>query len=429
MCEATSRAEPGEARRPPRGFRPQPFAYHQVVEGRVETLTNQGQGLLRVPLEADDPGAGRGWVVMVPYVAPGERVRVRIYRNHRNYSEADLVEVLEASAQRVEPRCPLFGTCGGCQYQHLAMEAQLEWKRRQVEELLRHMAGVECVVRPVIASPRSYHYRAKITPHFDRPAAGEIGPIGFLRVGSRRQLVDVPQCPIATEAVNAALQGLREEVRARAAEFRRGATLLLREVADGRVATDPNERVVSRVGELEFEHLAGDFFQNNAFILPQFVEHAVEQARASGARHLVDAYCGSGLFALAAAPHFISVAGVEVSVSAVEQARRNAARNGAANATFLAASAEEIFAGIAFAPGESALIIDPPRAGCSEEFLRQMVTWRPRCCVYVSCNPATQMRDLRVLLAAGWRLQEVQPFDLFPQTKHLECVMTLIPPA
>lgn len=443
---------------------------------RIETLTNMGQGLARVEVpegqaapddgappeneagpeaaqgeegaaEAGENPSRSGWVVMVPFALPGERVRVRIFRNQRNFSEADLVAVLEPSPWRVEPRCELFGICGGCQYQHLAYGEQLAWKRRQVAELLQHMAGVEFPVNPVIGSPREYGYRSKITPHFSKPRDGGVSEIGFLRAGTRSQLVDVPRCEIATEALNAALSGVRDEARRQARRFRSGATLLLREDADGRVLTDPRAEMVSAVaresagdgdaaaaagagsgsGAWRFTHLAGDFFQNNPSILPAFVGYIVAAAAGSGARYLVDAYGGSGLFAIAAAERFEAVAGVEISGSAVAQARANAAANGVGNATFLAASAEAVFAGIAFPAGETVVLIDPPRAGCSEEFLDQLLSFRPRACVYVSCNPATQMRDLRRFLEAGYEVAAVQPFDLFPQTRHLECVLTLRP--
>ncbi len=410
--------------RPPRTIRPGPFAYHEVVELEIETLTNQGQGLARVPVPDAKGGTGR-WVVMVPSALPGERVKARIFRNQKNFSEADLLEVLTPSPDRVAPPCPLFGTCGGCQYQQLAYPAQLAWKRRQVQELLRHMAGVEFDVAPVVGSPAEYGYRSKITPHFDKVKDLPVEKIGFLRAGTRWDIVDVPQCPIATPALNARLTEVRADVFANQARYKTGATLLLREDADGAVHTDPTAEMESAVGPLRFRHHAGDFFQNNPFILPQFVAEIVAQATAGGARWLVDAYCGSGLFALCAAARFEGVAGVEISPSAVQQATANAQRNGIRNARFLAASAEAIFRDVDFPAAESVVIIDPPRAGCSDAFLAQLVTWRPASCVYVSCNPATQMRDLKTFLAAGYRLEAVQPFDLFPQTKHLECVITL----
>ena len=454
-------------------------------------------GLGRVPvaelkaesskLEAPAP-LGAGWVVMVPFALPGERVRARIFRNHKNYSEADLVAVLNPSPQRVPPRCPLFGRCGGCQYQHLVYAEQLAWKQRQVRELLQHLAGVEFDVAPVIASPREFGYRSKITPHFaaprwgaevpsikhqvpsaDKSGAGTgpsatpstLGPrlwtdfpIGFLKQGSRFEIVDVPRCEIATDAINAKLMEVRAEVQAKRDSFKRDSTLLLRDAAEG-VTTD-YAAVITEVipaasgGEagfpgsaaeagalvatpattspshpLRLRFLARDFFQNNPYILPAFTGYVRDQAVASGARYLVDAYCGSGLFTLAAAPRFARVAGVEISETSVAFARENAAANGIANASFLAADAAAIFAGLEFPAADTVVVIDPPRKGCDEPFLRQLFNFGPRAVVYVSCDPATQMRDLGGFFSAGYALTAVQPFDLFPQTRHLECVITL----
>lgn len=400
--------------RPHPKFNPHPFAYHEELELRIESLTNLGVGVARVD----------GWVVFVPFSLPGEKVRARVFRNHKNYSDTDLVEVLEPSPHRVEPACPLFATCGGCQYQHLAYDEQLKWKQRQVEELLQRMARIEHAVESVVPSPVQFGYRSKITPHFHRPKEGGVGPIGFLRAGTRNALVDVPECPIAMPALNERLASIREEVRQNSDTYRRGATLLLR-AANDEVLTSPDQTAVELVNGIRFEFQAGDFFQNNPFILPAFVDHAVQEACASGARFLVDAYCGSGLFALCAASRFESVLGVEISESAVKKAAHNAAINGITNARFLAADAGAIFAQVGSDPDETVVLIDPPRAGCSPEFLEQLFAFGPKSVVYVSCNPATQMRDLVGFTEAGYELRKVQPFDLFPQTRHLECVMTL----
>jgi 23S rRNA (uracil1939-C5)-methyltransferase/tRNA (uracil-5-)-methyltransferase len=437
-------------------FNDHPFAYHQEIELEITTLTNLGSGLGRIVLPAienreskiENSGgnSGGGWVVMVPFTLPGERVRARVFRNQKNFSEADLVEVLKPSPHRIAPPCPLFGRCGGCQYQHLTYAEQLAWKRRQVGELLRHMAGIEFPVAPVIASPREYGYRSKITPHFAAPRKNaeipnpngqtpkgplpkerpEGFPIGFLRQGTRFDIVDVPHCDIATEAINARLPEMRASIRARAAagEFPRGATLLLRD-AGGTVTSDYEAIITETVGELKLRFLARDFFQNNPFILPAFTGYVREQASADGAKFLVDAYCGSGLFALASARAFERVAGVEVSESSVKFAQQNAAANGITNATFLAGDATAIFQGLTFPAAETVVVIDPPRKGCDESFLQQLFAFGPATVVYVSCDPATQMRDLRHFLAAGYTLTSVQPFDLFPQTRHLECVITL----
>ncbi len=400
--------------RVPHKFKPHPFAYHHEMEVRIESLTNEGVGVARVD----------GWVVFVAFALPGEMVVCRVFRNHKNYSDADLVRVIEPSPDRVDPRCALFGRCGGCQYQNLAYSAQLEWKQRQVAELLQLMARIDATVEPVVPSPREFGYRSKITPHFHAPKEGEIGAIGFLRAGTRSSIVDVPRCEIAMPELNEALAAVREQARSGAAALKHGATLLMR-ASDGAVLTRADEKAIERVDEVRLEFQAGDFFQNNPFLLPAFVDHVIAEALASGARFLLDAYCGSGLFGLCAAEHFESVSGVEISESAVVKARHNADINGITNCTFLAADARRIFEGVTHAAADTVVIVDPPRAGCSADFLDQLLAFRPRAVVYVSCNPATQMRDLVRFTEAGFSVSRVRPFDLFPQTRHLECVITL----
>lgn len=399
---------------PPRKFVPTPFAYHEEVELVIDNLSNMGDGVGRI----------NNWVVFVPYTLPGEKVRARIYRNDKNCSMADLVEVIEASPRRVQPQCPVFGYCGGCQYQHLEYAAQLEWKTAQVADLLRLQAGLELPVKPAIASPVIYNYRSKITPHFQKPKDARMGSIGFLRAGSRSEICDVKQCPIAMAPINAALPALRKAVQQAAGQYKRGATLLMR-VSEGSVITNNNAVCTEKVGDLTFNFLAGDFFQNNPYILPAFTDYVARQACAGGAKYLVDAYCGSGLFALTLASHFEKVLGVEVSETSADWARANARSNNITHASFLAASAEAIFEQVDFPAAESAVVIDPPRKGCDMAFLNQLFAFGPERVVYVSCNPATQIRDLAEFDKAGYEVIEVQPFDLFPQTKHLECVATL----
>jgi tRNA/tmRNA/rRNA uracil-C5-methylase (TrmA/RlmC/RlmD family) len=403
---------------PSRNFHPHPFSWQQEITLTIDSLSNLGHGVGR---------ADGDWVVFVPFALPGEKVLARVFRNSPNYSEADLVSVLEPSADRVEPVCRLFGDCGGCQYQHLSYPAQLDWKRRQVEELLQHLAGLTFPVNPVIPSPMEYHYRSKITPHFQKPVKGVVGPIGFLRQGRRQQVLDVPGCPIASEAINETLPKVRKAVHDRAAAYKKGATLLLRESADGRVCTDSTDVCEAEVGGVRFEFPAGEFFQNNPHILPAFAAHVARQAGAGGAcDFLVDAYCGSGLFCLTAAGHFKQAAGIEISEAAIDWARRNAERNDIANCRFQAGEAHAIFDTVRddFDPARTAVVIDPPRRGSTPEFLDQLLAFGPARVVYVSCDPATQMRDLGHLVPA-YRLIDVQPFDLFPQTRHLECVITL----
>ncbi len=413
-------------------FNDHPFRYHQEVELEIHTLTNLGVGLGRIELPTASGGEPDRWVVMVPFSLPGERVKARVFRNHKNYSEADLMELVRPSPDRIAPVCSLFGRCGGCQYQNFRYEEQLRWKQRQVSELLEHMAGLTFPVNPVIGSPQGYGYRSKITPHFATPRRDDQGsllpfPIGFLRQGTRFDLLDVERCAIATEPINQRLAQVRADVHARAAEgaYQRGATLLLRD-AGGRVTTDYDETIEETVDGIRLRFLARDFFQNNPFILPAFTGYVRTQARATGARFLIDAYCGSGLFALTAAREFERVEGIEISESSIRFAQANAAANGLSHVHFRAGDAATLFAGLSLPSAESVVVIDPPRKGCDESFLQQLFAFGPRSVVYVSCDPATQMRDLRHFVAQGYVLTAVQPFDLFPQTRHLECVITLV---
>ncbi|MDH4410007.1 MAG: class I SAM-dependent RNA methyltransferase [Verrucomicrobiales bacterium] len=399
----------------PHRFHPVPFEYHQELELEIDSLTNLGKGV----------GRYQDWVVFVSHALPGELVKARVFRNNANFSEADLVEVLRPGADRVESVCKLFGECGGCQYQNLSYPAQLEWKRGQVAELLRRMAGIEFPVSPVVPSPVTYGYRSKITPHFQKPENGKIGPIGFLIEGRRQQVLDVPLCPIASDSINRALENVRREVRANARGYKKGATLLLRDSLDGRVRTDPTEMAEEQVGEVVFSFHAGEFFQNNPHILPAFTGHVRDEALGDGdVTHLVDAYCGSGLFCLTAASAFTEAVGIEISESSVDWAKRNADRNGIKNCRFIQGDAPDLFANVTFPPSRTAVVIDPPRKGSSPEFLVQLVDFGPRRIVYVSCDPATQIRDLECLKDA-YEITRIQPFDLFPQTRHLECVVTL----
>ncbi len=397
----------------PKNFRPEPYDYHQELTLRIDNLSGHGAGVAR----------DNGWVVFVPHALPGETVRARIFRNHKNHSEADCMEVIEPAADRVEPKCRLFGTCGGCQYQHLDYDSQLTWKQRHVADCLSRIAGLETAVETVAPSPRRYAYRSKLTPHFDRRRAGVIGPIGFLKRGSSRHIIDVEQCPIATDAVNAELKTVRDYIRSSWGK-RQGGTLLLRDTDEG-VTTNPNATVMERVGEARFRFKAGDFFQNNSFLLPEMVAHVTAQATGRGQRFLVDAYCGGGLFCISAARHFEQCVGIEISADAVKLAQGNAEFNETKNCTFVLGSAAEIFGRGDYSGAETAMIVDPPRKGCDDEFLKQAFAFGAQTIVYVSCDPATLARDLKAFAENGYELTHMKPFDMFPQTRHIECIATM----
>jgi len=397
----------------PKGFVSDPYPYLHELELVIESVTNLGYGIAR-----DD-----GWVIQIPFTLPGERITARIFRNHKNYSDADCIDVLTPSADRVEARCELFGICGGCQYQAVRYETQLEWKRKQVKDSFDRIGGIKIDVEPVEPSPKTFGYRSKLTPHYERARSSDKRKIGFLRHGSRKVLIDVPQCPIATEAINDALPDAREEIYSIQGK-KKGGTILLRDTLEG-VVTDPKKTASERVGKLLFQFRAGEFFQNNPFILPKMVDHVIGQAKEKNSDLLVDAYCGGGLFSLSAAEYFNRVIGIEISREGFEWARANALLNKISNAEFLLGDASTIFQELENNKQSCSLIIDPPRKGCDEDFLKQTLEFRPERIIYVSCEPATQARDVQSLIEGGYRILQSKPFDLFPQTRHVENVITL----
>ena len=399
---------------PPKGFNADPYEYHQELILEIENITNLGYGIAR----------DNDWVIQVAFVLPGEKVRVQIFRNHKNYSEADCIEVISASPDRVEPECSLFGICGGCQYQSVKYSTQVEWKRKQVYDSFSRIGGLDVSVKAVISSPKKYGYRSKLTPHYEKTRSDNPKKIGFLRYGSRKVIIDVPQCPIATENINHALPSARVELQ-NTQNKKKGGTLLLRDTIEG-VITNPKEVVSERVGDLIFQFKAGEFFQNNPFILPKLVDYVIQQAKLDNADLLVDAYCGGGLFSLSAAKHFKRVLGIEISREGFEWARANASINRIENAEFFLGNASSIFSELENNNENCSLVIDPPRKGCDEDFLQQAIAFQPNKIIYVSCDPVTQARDAKILVEGGYKIIEVQPFDLFPQTRHVENIVTFL---
>ena len=401
---------------PPKHFNPVPFPYHHELELEIVSLTNLGMGIAK----------SNDWVIMVPYVIPGEVAVVRIYRNHKNYSEADLVRIVRPSEHRVPPKCEYFGKCGGCQYQHIDYPKQLEWKRRHVEETFLKIGGIEINAHTPLHADPIYHYRSKITPHHQKPRKGDIGDIGFLSATSRSRIVDIETCEIATPEINEqlAVERLNLRQKARSGKMKKGSTLLLRHTLEG-VTTNHAKVVTERVGEKVFQFKAGDFFQNNPNVLPKMVDHVIAEAASTGLPHLIDAYCGSGLFSISATSRFETCIGIEISETSIQWARSNAHLNQISNCVYQVGDAKEIFQEVAIDAKQSVLIIDPPRKGCDKAFLDQVAGFRPTSIVYVSCDPATQARDVKELISYGYTIANVQPVDLFPQTRHIENVVTL----
>ncbi|MBU92687.1 MAG: SAM-dependent methyltransferase [Rhodobiaceae bacterium] len=398
----------------PKGFSPKPYPYHHELNLEIDSLSNLGLGI----------GREKGWVIQVPFVLPGEIVRVRIFRNHKNYSSADCIEILEQSASRTNPVCEIFGECGGCQYQHANYDFQLKWKTQQVKELFSRIGGMDLEVKMALGSPIQYGYRSKLTPHYEKWHSGRKFQIGFLKSGTRRKLVDVESCPIATPSINKAIPTVRKMLLEKAPTLKKGGTLLFRDTEEG-VVQEPSALVEERVGNLIFQFRAGEFFQNNPFILPKLVDHVIHEAQGDiESKYLIDAYCGSGLFGLSGASYFQKVTGVEISQKSFLGAQANAKLNMITNAEFILGDASSIFEHLDHALRPCSLIIDPPRKGCDAGFLDQTLSFAPDYIIYVSCDPSTQARDAKTLCLGGYRIENVQPFDLFPHTRHIENVVT-----
>ncbi|MDR1438314.1 MAG: SAM-dependent methyltransferase [Puniceicoccales bacterium] len=316
--------------------------------------------------------------------------------------------------------CPHFGRCGGCQYQHIDYGKQLLLKRQYIERLFSGHLLPGCFPRPVIPSPKIYGYRTKITPHYGRIRCGE-EPIGF-RESSGNCLVDISYCPIATDGINAKLPDLRRRIRE--TPTKRGGTALLRQGGD--VITDnPRDLLCEEVSGKQLHFIAGEFFQNNASILDSFATYVSRMIADDCCDFLVDAYCGVGFFSILAADYFEKVVGIEVCQQTVSMGKLNASTNEIKNVEFLIGSAEAIFAAIAFAPQRTTVLLDPPRSGAGVKFIEQLLRFSPRRIVYVACGPTSQANEIFQFLP-HYTLQEIQPIDLFPQTKHIENVVTLL---
>ena len=422
--------------------------FGQEVQVTIERLSAHGDGLARTP-QGDR-------LLVIPFALPGEVVRVLPYASERLYFKARILELLKRNEEMRHDElvgCRYFGACGGCQYQMIPYEKQLQLKQRVLENAFAHYSGLDAAlvppVQPTMGSPLKMRYRTKLTPHYDLPQAvrkkaqsGEFIdandlPIGFDNASTGR-VMDIEECPIGTDTINAALPRERQAVRDGIAARKNGATILLRDSLasfdsdESVVVTDHKATVHEVVGPTKFDSPAGAFFQNNRSIIPSVIDYiryqpAFTEQPGDEPRYLVDTYCGSGLFALTLAPLFHQVAGVEISAQSIECAKENARLNGVENATFLAGSAENIFANISYPREQTTVVIDPPRRGCDEAFIKQLVQLRPAHILYVSCNVHTQARDIGQLIrmCPSYRLQSVKGFDFFPQTHHVEGICVL----
>jgi tRNA/tmRNA/rRNA uracil-C5-methylase (TrmA/RlmC/RlmD family) len=352
-------------------------------------------------------GVGRmdEFVVFVPFVLTGEVVEAEITEVKKKFARARLVRVLQPSPERVQPLCGYFGDCGGCQYQHVEYAAQLRLKHKQICDVFERIGGIDPkVVEPVVPCPQPYGYRNRIMirSQWDKFKKGL--NIGFIRADSRL-VVDIEECKIAEPALNEQIRHVRAHPPPKG-----GIKVVLRVAAEG------------------WDVPRDSFFQNNFFLLPKLVDTVRDCLRQSGARFLVDVYCGVGFFGIELADAVDAFVGVELDVQAMKAAKHNAAAHGRSNGEFITGRAEELLPRFMerFSAGETTVLLDPPRTGCHPETLELLRKVRPRQIIYVSCHPATMARDLNVLQSESvFELMRAIPLDMFPQTAHLECVADL----
>lgn len=391
------------------------FAPGATVTLTIEDIAFGGEGVARL----DD------FVVFVPFVLVGEVVEAEITEVKKSFARARLVRLVQASPERVEPACRYFGACGGCQYQHIAYEAQLRIKHKQIADLFQRIGGFRPeAVSPVVACPQPYGYRNRIMirSQWNKPA--QKLNIGFIRWDCGL-VEDIEECRIAEPALNEQIKHVR--------------------------AHPPPKggiKVVLRIPPEGWDVPPDSFFQNNFFLLPKLVETVGEFLRdvqkqgpltptlspSDGEReaekqrkpwHLVDLYCGVGFFGIELADAVESFVGVEYDQPAIRAARRNAAARGRTNGEFISGSVEEALPELLrrFSPQASTVLLDPPRKGCQREILEVLRVQLPAQIIYVSCHPATMARDLNILCEGGvFELARVVPLDMFPQTQHVECI-------
>lgn len=448
-----------------------PVRAGETREFLIERLGVHGEGVAK----AD------GFTVFVHGALPGERIRARVDAVKKKYASAVLTETLAPSPERTKPRCPIYASCGGCQLQHLSYEAQLREKRRQVEESVRHIGGLDGIkIFPTIGGD-PWGYRNKM--QFPVGRIGTQTVIGCFAQGSH-EIVDTDLCHIQHQTNNEIMNAMRDAVRNLGISVydedrHRG---VLRHIV-GRVGADGNamavivtarpelprakeivrilrqrvprlvsvqqnvqtyrnnvilgretkllwgkSTILDKIGPLSFQISPRSFFQVNTAQAEVLYGKALEFAALQGGETVIDAYCGTGTITLFLARKARKAYGIEVVPTAIADAKKNARANNIRNAEFIVGDSAIIMPRL-YREGVHAdvIITDPPRAGCTRVVLETFAHMHPSRIVYVSCNPATLARDLAILDELGYRTEKIQPVDMFPQTHHVESVSLIVP--
>lgn len=449
-----------------------PVQKNETLTVTIEDLTHEGAGVAKV----------NGYALFIPQALPGETVDIKVVKTKAGYGYGRLLQVQTKSEHRVEPPCPIFYKCGGCQIQHMDYSAQLAYKQKQVKDVMDRVAKLPNVpVRPVIGMDDPWRYRNKSQV----PVAFQQGDLvaGFYAKRSH-SIVDMDQCIIQhkeNDIVVQTVKQLAKELRIPAYQEQSHQGVLrhivarygkttgqvmvvlvtkekklphkeafisgIRKHVPGVVSIVQNinnkrtnvifgqqtevlwgeHYLYDEINGIQFAISARSFYQVNPEQTNRLYSKALEYADLTGNETVIDAYCGIGTISLFLAKKARHVYGVEIVPEAIKDAKRNAKLNQITNATFAVGEAEEVIPrwhdqGI----DADVIVVDPPRKGCDEALLRTMIEMKPKRIVYVSCNPGTLARDLRILEDGGFKTEEVTPVDMFPQTTHVEAVASLV---
>lgn len=445
---------------------------NEIVEIEITGMTTQGAGV----------GHYQGMAVFTPLTAPGDVARVRIVKAAKNYAYGRLEELVSPSADRMEPDCPCFAQCGGCCYRHITYEAELGIKAARVKDALTRIGGFRSLpVRPILGADSRDGYRNKALLPLGTKKDGSLS-MGFYAVNSHR-IVDCEECRLQPEEFNRAMGAFREWAaaygdpvydeathsgRMRRLYLRKGemtGQILACVVVNGNglhheseliealkqavpglasvVVNSNRERTNVALGQkcrtiygmdtiedtlcgLRFKLSPLSFYQVNRTQAERLYEVAARYAGLTGQELLLDLYCGAGTIGLSMAGMARRLLGVEIVPQAVENARENARLNGIENAEFFCGDAGEAARMLA-ERGErpDVIVLDPPRKGCSPDLVRTVAEFGPKRIVYVSCDPATLARDLKLFAELGYPPVEAAPVDMFPGTAHVETVVLL----
>jgi 23S rRNA (uracil1939-C5)-methyltransferase len=439
-----------------------------IDDAYFEDLTHDGNGVTKVD----------GYPLFVPDALPGEEGRVKVVKPGKGYGFGRMVERTKESHHRQEPPCPIYRECGGCQIQHMTYEGQLLAKEKNVRDVMQRIGKLQAVtIHEVLGMEEPWRYRNKAQV----PVGEKDGRFvaGFYQKRSH-EIIDMDKCIIQYEKNDEVIQhvknicekqgirpydekkhkGTLRHIMTRTA-YTTGEVMVVlvtrtlelphkKEIIDELVANIEGlksivhnvngkktnvimgdtthvlwgeEVIHDRIGDVKFAISARSFYQVNPEQTKVLYEKALEYADLKGEETVIDAYCGIGTISLFLARKAKKVYGVEIVPQAIADAKQNAALNHMTNVEFKTGPAEVVIPDW-YEDGISAdvLVVDPPRKGCDEALLNTILSMKPKRVVYVSCNPATLARDLRILEDGGYKTKEIQPVDMFPQTMHCEAV-------